>query len=389
MISCIIITAFSIGTVMNTRPVIFAALAEENNFKPGQMAVCYTVTLISSALSVSPIAKIYNGKTAKKVLLILGIFVCISMALGRIFSSLWRWYFLCVFMGIGSGSIMMLLCVTLNCRFAEKSPGIIGIVTASGGGAGILVNPICSYMVKIISRKKTAVIFSAISLSVYLFALVFMFAPSETQREKPEYSPDKAEFKNIKFITALLGILLLTASSPVANQLAVYAKDLDFGSGAAGFAVSRSMAGNVAGKLACGAAAKKAGIFKTAQGFCVTIGLSLILFFFADANIAVFYFASFILGTSFAASVSLPPILFRKIYGREKYKPFLAKSQMYYNFSTAALSRGIPAFYDIFGTYKPIFTLGIGTCLFASLLFHKSEKDTNKNPRQIKLHPKS
>lgn len=222
MISCIIITAFSIGTVMNTRPVIFAALAEENNFSPGQMAVCYTVTLISSALSVSPIAKIYNGKTAKKVLLILGIFVCVSMALGRIFSSLWRWYFLCVFMGIGSGSIMMLLCVTLNSRFAEKSPGIIGIVTASGGGAGILVNPICSYMIKILSRKKTAVIFSAISLSVYLFALLFMFAPSETQNEKPEYSPDKAEFKNIKFITAQLGILLLTASSPVANQLAVY-----------------------------------------------------------------------------------------------------------------------------------------------------------------------
>ena len=317
MISCIIITAFSIGTVMNTRPVIFAAMAEENNFSPGQMAVCYTVTLISSALSVSPIAKIYNGKTAKKVLLILGVFVCVSMALGRIFSSLWRWYFLCMFMGIGSGSIMMLLCVTLNSRFAEKSPGIIGIVTASGGAAGILVNPICSYMVKILSRKKTAVIFSAISLSVYLFALLFMFAPSETQREKPEYSPDKAEFKNIKFITAQLGILLLTASSPVANQLAVYAKDLDFGSGAAGFAVS----------------------------------------------------------------VSLPPILYRKIYGREKYKPFLAKSQMYYNFSTAALSRGIPAFYDIFGTYKPIFTLGIATCLFASLLFHKSEKDTNKNPR--------
>lgn len=205
MISCIIITAFSIGTVMNTRPVIFAALAEENNFSPGQMAVCYTVTLISSALSVSPIAKIYNGKTAKKVLLILGIFVCVSMALGRIFSSLWRWYFLCVFMGIGSGSIMMLLCVTLNSRFAEKSPGIIGIVTASGGAAGILVNPICSYMIKILSRKKTAVIFSAISLSVYLFALLFMFAPSETQKEKPEYSPDKAEFKNIKFITALLG----------------------------------------------------------------------------------------------------------------------------------------------------------------------------------------
>ena len=146
MISCIIITAFSIGTVMNTRPVIFAALAEENNFSPGQMAVCYTVTLISSALSVSPIAKIYNGKTAKKVLLILGVFVCVSMALGRIFSSLWRWYFLCVFMGIGSGSIMMLLCVTLNSRFAEKSPGIIGIVTASGGAAGILVNPICIFI---------------------------------------------------------------------------------------------------------------------------------------------------------------------------------------------------------------------------------------------------
>lgn len=367
---------------MNTRPVIFAALGEENNFKPGQMAVCYTVTLISSALSVSPVAKIYNGKTAKKILLVLGVFVCLSMALGRLFSSLWRWYALCAFMGIGSGSIMMLLCITLNSQFAEKSPRVIGIVTASGGAAGILANPICSYAVKSLSRQKTAIIFSAVSLAVYLFALLVMFDPSETQGESPGLYPDKSEFKNTKFIAARGGILFLTASSPIANQLAVYSKNLGFGSRAAGFAVSRSMAGNVAGKLASGAAARKIGIFKTAQGFCAAIGLSLFLFFFADKNIIVFYLAAFILGTSFAASVSLPPILFRKIYGREKYKPYLAKSQMYYNFSTAALSRGIPAFYDGFGTYKPIFAIGIATCLAAGLLFYKSEKDANKNLRQ-------
>lgn len=204
------------------------------------MAVCYTVTLISSALSVSPIAKIYNRVKPQKSPAYFG-YLCLR------------------FNGLGA-DFFLSLAVVLSLRvYGHRQRQYYD---ASMRHAEL---PICrkkprnyrySYRLRWAARhfgkpylfiygkdfkpeKNSGYIFrnQPVGLS---FRTVIYVCPTETQNEKPEYFPDKAEFKNIKFITVRLGILLLTASSPVANQLAVYAKDLDFGSRAAGFAVSRS-----------------------------------------------------------------------------------------------------------------------------------------------------
>ena len=384
-IGSILIIAFGMGLMMNCRGVIFSAVISDLGFRSGDLSVYYTIQTLACALSVGLTSKFYLEKNSKLVMLVLIGLVCTTTGLMGFYNHLWQWYISAIFNGIGGGSVMMVIGITLNNWFRLYNGTVVGIAMASSGVSGAIFNPICSKLIMTMGWRKTVIIIAAIGLSISVVAIIFMLESSPEKVGKkpfgegaqgsarPVSGKEAKEFFTPKYIFPFttLALVLFMAISPINNQLAVYSTGLGYSLTVGAAVTSCSMIGNVVGKVSLGALTDKLGIYRAVNIIQVIVLISLVLFLVGKSNQYFLYAAALLYGTIFSVSTTMPPLLFLDLYGVKEYRSRVSTNQMLYGIIMALLSSALPYIYDFTGTYDVVFIAGI-VCSVASMVMFNS-----------------
>lgn len=363
------------GGIMTAGGLFLTPVTEDLGIGMGSLTLYFSISSIVTMIFL-PIAGKLMGKYNIRVVLITGVILQAgSFAMFGLMNSVWGWYLFCIPMSIGSIFVCQMAGPVLINNWFKKHNGLaMGIMVASGGLFGAILQPMAGNLIQSEGWRYTYIFLGVLVMVVVIptVLLTIRMAPQQKglqplgmdEQKSEDSSTPKAvvakgvtasvALKSSAFYFLLIFFFCVTSIGSFGQFVAPFAMSLGYDVAFAGSAMGGWQIGTLIGALAFGLLTDKIGAKNTAI-FAMLLGLVpiIILVTVAD-NTTMFTIAISIFGFIVASIGTLGPLLTTALFGNKEY------GQIY---STAVMGLAIagmvalPAYgfiAQITGTYSAI-----------------------------------
>lgn len=376
----ILIQGGIIGLLVNPTGVLFTAVRMDRGFRAGDPSVYYTIRQIVMATTVSFTSRLFFEKNSRWVIGFLGLCGSASFVFMAGFHQLWQWYAAAVMAGIGISCCAVVIPIVLNNWFRSKRGLVVGISMSASGIVGACYSPFCSVVIERLGWRAAAVTTGVLSFAMVCLGCLFLVADPKMAGVEP-YGADRTEEKKsssssrqktggswMVYWIAVFALIGPNTYTQFNNQLPIFAQEAGYSLGTGAVLTSISMMGNIIGKLGLGILSDKLGIFRAVSMLVVLLGGSQAAFLLGADVLPVMQMGAFLYGSVYAMGTTAPSQVFLALYGEEKYRGKVRKTQMLNSFVLAFAGMLFPYIYDFTGSFTPVFILGIVISMFSLAL---------------------
>lgn len=374
--------AGTMGVLFNCNGLLFSAIISDLGFRPSELSIFYTIRSLSVACTVGVLSRLAFRKNCRVVMAALGCLMVGSAGLMSVFHHLWQWYLAAVFYGMGMSCIPVVLPVVLNNWFRVHNGLILGVTMASSGIVGALFSPVCAWLIQQLGWRTTALIMAGLCfLLTVVPSWFFLFlTPEEVglrpygegiSAGRPEHCvPTASAARPDAAILPLTLIALISASYLVQinAQLPTFAQSIGYTLTVGAALTSFAMVGNLAGKIGLGFLADLIGVYRAARFILLCVMLSMLLFLALPQFPAALYLAAALYGLAYSILMTSPPLLYRDLYPPEECQRALSRLNAVNGAVSAVFSFLVPLLYDLSGSFRMVFLIGIAVCAVSWLL---------------------
>ena len=361
------------GGLNNSGGLFLTPVSQELGIGMGRLSLYFSIASIVTMIFL-PIAGKLMAKYDIRLILVGGIiFQAGSFAMFGFMNSVWGWYIFAIPMAFGAIFITQMAGpVLINQWFKKRSGLAIGIMMASSGAIGAIVQPFVGNLINGQGWRSayliTGLVVIAISVPVILFFIrkpqdkkMLAYGEEESIDKGSKKSKEKqgntgvtlaAAKTSPTFYALIIFFFLITSFGSFAMHIPSYAMGLGHDIAFAGSLMSGFLIGSVIGAITFGFLSDKIGAKKTALMAMAAGMLAVVLLLLFAQNTIILVLAVVIYGFVTASIGTLGPVLTSSLFGHKEY------SQIFSNASLGLAAAGIislPAYGFIFeytGSYK-------------------------------------
>lgn len=390
LLAMCVIRSLSAAGINNTGGLFLSPVSSDLGVGIGNLSIYFSVSSIAT-LCFMPIAgKLVQKYSIKLLIIIAAVLQTGGFMLLGLMNSVWGWYILSIPMGIG-GAVLVNLAgpILINRWFKNNTGTALGILMASVGIFGAVIQPLVLKMIAAVGWRGTYVLMGGVVCAIILVfsALFIKNSPSEkgveplqTQRKKSGQEASvkavesvhlKTAIKSPAFYFLLVFMIAITAFGAFSQHMASYGQSIGYTSAQMGKLLSISMIGSTVGALFIGFISDKIGVFKTAMIIIGGVVTSIICLSLGGNSYNVFAVGSFLLGLSSMGIPVLAPLLTSAFFGEKDYEAIYSNVMMGPPFASVVLMPLYGFLFDLKGNYSwvllimGLFALVGGICICA------------------------
>ncbi|MCR8657481.1 MFS transporter [Paenibacillus endoradicis] len=348
-----LIVGLAKGGIMTAGGLFLTPVTQDLGIGMGSLSLYFSISSIVTMLFL-PIAGKLMSKYNIRLVLIIGIILQAgSFAMFGLMNSVWGWYLFCIPMSIGSVFVAQMAGPVLINNWFKKHNGLaMGIMVASGGLFGAILQPMAGNLIASHGWRYTYIFLGVLVMAIVIptVLLTIRMAPQqkglqplgiEEVRDNDKKDVRQVEAKGVKssvalkssaFYSLLIFFFFVTSIGSFGQFVAPFAMNIGYNISFAGSAMGGWQIGTLVGALTFGILSDKIGAKSTAI-FAMIVGLVPVIMLITVANKpAMFNIAIAIFGFIVASMGTLGPLLTTALFGNKEY------SQIY---STAVIGLAI------------------------------------------------
>ncbi len=385
LIYCMLVQGAAIGICYNCFGVFMVAVCQTEGFSTASFSLANTIRVLSSAVTMFFFPRWVYGRMAGKlryIVLACAITMFGAFAMGAFYHGLIGWYISSILLGMG-GALFNLNQAYIIGNWCKKNTNFfIGLSGASSGIAGLIFNPLASWMIQLMGWKYTLLILCAFGCIAMCYGGMHMYLTPEEigctpymDKETKDRKGEKIRIPSVVIfpiaVASILPILVLAVYFS-SNCLAVclphlpnYATELGYILTTAALFSSFSMAGNILGKVVLGMLCDRFDWRKVTIGVFLLMGCACIGICLSGHNLLITLIFCLLMGMSQSTSNVLAHIMMKQLFGTRKYVDMFSKTSAISSIATAPIYTLMGWSYDRLGSYHLSFVL-MGSLLLIS-----------------------
>ncbi|ETT86764.1 MFS transporter [Viridibacillus sp. FSL R5-0477] len=339
------------GGIMTAGGLFLTPVTEDLGIGMGSLTLYFSISSIVTMIFLPLAGKIIAKYDIRTVLVTAIILQAGSFAMFGLMNSVWGWYLFCIPMSIGSIFVTQIAGPVLINNWFKKHNGLaIGIMVASGGIFGAILQPMAGNLIASEGWRTTYFILGGIVIAIVVPIVLLTIRMSPKQKglqplgleveinKNEDPSSVKVESntntgisaaiakKSSAFYALLLFFFFITAISSFGQHVAPFAMGLGYDVKFAGGAMGFWQVGVLIGALAFGILSDKIGAKNTAI-FAMLLGLvPIAILLTVPDNSTMFSLAIGIYGFVVASLGTLGPLLTTAIFGNKEYGQIYASA---------------------------------------------------------------
>ncbi|MGG0664439.1 MFS transporter [Viridibacillus arvi] len=339
------------GGIMTAGGLFLTPVTQDLGIGMGSLSLYFSISSIVTMIFLPFAGKIIAKYDIRTVLVTAVILQAGSFAMFGLMNSVWGWYLFCIPMSIGSIFVTQIAGPVLINNWFKKHNGLaIGIMVASGGIFGAILQPMAGNLISSEGWRMTYFILGGIVIAIVVPIVLLIIRMSPQQKGiQPlglEVEINKAEDtssvkvesntnrgisatiakKSGAFYALLLFFFFITSVGSFGQHVAPFAMGLGYDVKFAGSAMGFWSVGVMIGALAFGILSDKIGAKNTAI-FAMLLGLvPVAILLTVPDNSTMFSLAIGIYGFVVASLGTLGPLLTSAIFGNKEYGQIYASA---------------------------------------------------------------
>lgn len=352
LLGLVIMVGFAKGGIMTAGGLFLTPVTEDLGMGIGSLSVYFGISSIVTMIFL-PIAGKMIAKYNIRVILVASIILeAGSFAMFGFMNSVWGWYAFAIPMAIGSTFVTQIAGPVLINNWFKKHNGLaIGIMVASGGAFGAILQPMAGNLIASGGWRSAYITLGVIVMVVVIPVVLLIIRTSPKQKGLQPYG--MAEVKQVDvdkqtttetisattsgvtaavakksgaFYALLIFFFFITSISAFGQHVAPFAMGLGYDITFAGNAMGGWQIGVLIGALTFGVLSDKIGAKNTAI-FAMLLGLVPIgILIFVPENAMMFKLAIAIYGFVVASLGTLGPLLTTALFGSKEYSQIYASA---------------------------------------------------------------
>jgi len=335
-----IMVGFAKGGIMTAGGLFLTPVTEDLGIGMGSLSLYFSISSIVTMLFL-PFAGKMMAKYNIRLVLIVGVILQAgSFAMFGFMNSVWGWYLFCIPMSIGSIFVTQMAAPVLINKWFKKHNGLaMGIVVASGGAMGAILQPMAGKLIASEGWRYTYIFLGVVVMVVVIPTVLLTIRKSPKEKGLQRLGEDEVQSddmiaantqeekgftaavarKSSAFYALLLFFFFITAIGSFGQFVAPYAMGVGYDIAFAGSAMGGWSIGVLVGALAFGVLSDKIGAKNTAI-FAMILGLvPVVILVTIPGNKLMFTVAICIYGFVVASIGTLGPLLTTAIFGTKEY----------------------------------------------------------------------
>ncbi|MFJ7934108.1 MFS transporter [Sporosarcina sp. NPDC096371] len=367
-----IMVGFAKGGIMTAGGLFLTPVTEDLGIGMGSLSLYFGISSITTMIFLPIAGKMIAKYNIRLILVVSIILEAGSFAMFGFMNSVWGWYLFAVPMAIGSTFVTQIAGPVLINNWFKKHNGLaIGIMVASGGAFGAILQPMAGNLIASEGWRSTYMILGGIVMVVVIPVVLLTLRMSPKQKGLQPYGVGEVE-KTDKISTqtttnrgvtaavakksgAFYGLLIffffITSISAFGQHVAPFAMELGYDIRFAGNAMGGWQIGVLIGALTFGILSDKIGAKNTAI-FAMLLGLVPIgILIFMPENPMMFKIAIAIYGFVVASLGTLGPLLTTAIFGNKEYSQIYASAVIGLAIAGVVALPGYGYIFELTGSY--------------------------------------
>lgn len=376
------------GGIMNAGGLFLTPVTEDLGMGVGSLSLYFSISAIITMIFL-PIAGKMMAKYDIRMLLIVAVILQAgSFAMFGLMNSVWGWYLFCIPMSIGSIFVCQMAGPVLINNWFKKHNGLaMGIMVASGGLFGAILQPMAGNLIDSQGWRNTYFILGAIVMVIVIPIVLLTIRMAPQQKglqalgedevkvdEKTPSTPVMAQGisaavarKSSAFYALFMFFFFITAIGSFGQHVAPFAMGLGYDVTFAGGAMGGWSVGVLLGALTFGILSDKIGAKNTAL-FAMILGLvPIVILLVMPENSTMFSLAIGIYGFVVASIGTLGPLLTSALFGNKEYSEIYASAVIGLAVAGIVALAGYGYIYELTGSYTTVL-ISIGLMLVINLL---------------------
>jgi MFS family permease len=370
LFSLCVIRSLAAAGINNTGGIFLSPVASDIGVGVGTLSIYFSISSIATIIFMPIAAKLIRTYSIKTLMLAATIIQAGSFIMLAFMSSVWGWYILSVFMGIG-GAILVNLCgpILINRWFLTNTGTALGILMASAGIVGAVMQPLTVNLIANFGWRNTYFLVGIVILVItILLVKVFIknspqeknLQPLSIQQKIKHADVPVTEMKSVTLKTAIksfsfLGLITfmiaITAFAAFNQHMATFLTSMGFNSSQIGLVLSVGMVGSTIGAILIGIISDKVGIYKTTLAIVGIVIISILFLLFGTGSFVALATGSFLLGLTSIGVPVLAPLLTKELFGNKDYESIYADVMIGPPLATVVLLPLYGFLYDKTGNY--------------------------------------
>lgn len=382
--ACFIILFMLWGMVLNTFPVFLKPIAEDMHWSRGALAIALLTGSIGAALA-APIAGVLIDRVGARPVMVTGaLIIGLGLLVGSRIAQLWQLYLIFGFVGCGLMCATVIPCsfIISNWFVSRRGMAMSGAFVGTSAG-GMVMSPVANWIILDYGWRAAFALSGAAILVVVIPVIILVIrgrpselglepyrhgdAETETVEEIPGAGVKEAFSLRAFWQIAAIMLALSLVAAGVGNHCVAYLTDLGHSPTRAAFAWSVVMGAMIVGKLSLGPLADRWGAKNAVAAACALFSLSLFVLTLAKPYGVVFLFAG-TYGFACGAPLVLSPLLVADYLGMRNFGALYGILNIMATVGGAVGPVGAGMFFDLQGTYLPVFYLFIGLMLVTAMV---------------------
>lgn len=394
-IGCCVLNATGLAGIMESGGVFLGEVARDI----GDVTLFLTFYFISTIVAMPIVGHVLQKYNARIVLTIAFVITAGAFGASGFYTEPWMWYINGAIFGLFGSFIFVVPVPIMILNWFKKRTGLVmGVVMCLAGVGGIILSRVYAVLINAFGWREAYMIAGVILilLTIPFTAFVFAMKPSDIGKtaygegEEPAPSdvngvvkkgsgvPFKQALASPPFVMMFLICGLVAFFGTVLTILSKFGQSIGLPLDQAAALISVALAGNLISKIVLGALNDKIGIQKTVliQVAMIFIGLCIMVFLqdiYAALAVGAFFFGAQATMYSIAT-----PLLIRRYFGEKDYTRIFTWARIGAGVLGAIGSTIVFLVFSNFGSYTPVFIIGIFVIITIFICFLIAEATRKK-----------
>ncbi|MFJ7936469.1 MFS transporter [Sporosarcina sp. NPDC096371] len=372
LVGLAIMVGLAKGGIMTAGGLFLTPVTEDLGIGMGSLTLYFSISSIVTMLFLPIAGKIMAKYDIRVVLISAIILQAGSFAMFGLMNSVWGWYLFCIPMSIGSIFVTQMAGPVLINNWFKKHNGLaMGIMVASGGIFGAILQPMAGNLISNEGWRTTYITLGLVVMAIVIpiVLLTIRMAPQQKglqpygalEGDKMDKNPAQTVTnrgvtasvakKSSAFYSLLIFFFFITAISSFGQHVAPFAMGLGYDVKFAGSAMGGWQIGVLIGALSFGVLSDKIGAKNTAI-FAMLLGLVPVgILLLVPENALMFNLAIGIYGFVVASLGTLGPLLTTALFGNKEYSQIYASAVIGLAVAGIVALPGYGYIFEITGSY--------------------------------------
>ncbi|WP_313892434.1 MFS transporter [Psychrobacillus sp.] len=378
------------GGIMTAGGLFLTPVTKDLGIGMGSLTLYFSISSIVTMIFLPIAGKIMAKYDIRFILVTAIILQAGSFAMFGLMNSVWGWYLFCIPMSIGSIFVTQIAGPVLINNWFKKHSGLaMGIMVASGGIFGAILQPMAGNLIASDGWRFTYIALGVLVMAIVIPVVLLTIRMSPQQKGLQPLGADEvkedqttaqpaaangvsmaAAKKSSAFYALLMFFFFITAISSFGQHVAPFAMGLGYDVQFAGSAMGGWQVGVLIGALTFGVLSDKIGAKNTAI-FAMLVGLIPIgILLTVPKNPFMFNLAIGIYGFIVASLGTLVPLLTSSLFGNKDYAQIYATAALGLAVAGIVALPGYGYVFQLTGSYTSVlYTIAVMLVINVLLVF--------------------